>query len=326
MIELPALFAVRPADWFARGGVLTLGALGVDALSFGCETDDLELLTRLKTAFHGNDPQIEQAVRDRLSAGQSHARARGEAVSEALNVPSSLLASPNLTLALEYMRAADALERPVEFYPVARRGDYHDPGLGEFSSASAIRAAVLAGRDGWRSAMPDDCAETLRRCLDEGRYARPDALDTTLIYLLRREKSLNGLCDVTEGFDNLFLRHAQTCWSREDLLEKVKCKRYTYARLNRFCAHVLMNLTRADAQAHPAPEYIRVLGFRRDAQPLMKHLRKTAALPLITDAARLKNNAFFQFERTATDLQSLSMAAPEERVAGRDMTEPVVIV
>ena len=78
VIELPALFAVRPADWFARGGVLTLGALGVDALSFGCETDDLELLTRLKTAFHGNDPQIEQAVRDRLSAGQSHARARGD--------------------------------------------------------------------------------------------------------------------------------------------------------------------------------------------------------------------------------------------------------
>lgn len=326
VIELPALFAVRPADWFARGGVLTLGALGIDVLSFGCETDDLELLTRLKTAFHGNDPSIEQAVRDRLSAGQSHARARGEAVSEALNVPSSLLASPNLTLALEYMRAADALERPVEFYPVARRGDYHDPGLGEFSSASAIRAAVLAGQGGWRSAMPDDCAETLRRCLDEGRYARPDALDTTLIYLLRREKSLNGLCDVTEGFDNLFLRHAQTCWSREDLLEKVKCKRYTYARLNRFCAHVLMNLTRADAQTHPAPEYIRVLGFRQDAQPLMKHLKKNAALPLITDAARLKNNALFQFERTATDLQSLSMAAPEERAAGRDMTEPVVIV
>ena len=58
----------------------------------------------------------------------------------------------------------------------------------------------------------------------------------------------------------------------------------------------------------------------------MKHLRETAALPLITDAARLKNNALFQFERTATDLQSLSMAAPEERAAGRDMTEPVVIV
>ncbi len=154
VIELPALFAVRPADWFARGGVLTLGALGIDALSFGCETDDLELLTRLKTAFHGNDPSIEQAVRDRLSAGQSHARARGESVSEALNVPSSLLASPNLTLALEYMRAADALERPVEFYPVARRGDYHDPSLGEFSSASAIRAAVRCAAVWTRGAMP----------------------------------------------------------------------------------------------------------------------------------------------------------------------------
>ena len=311
VVELPALFAVRPADQFARGGVLTLGALGIDALSFGCETDDLALLTRLKTAFHGNDPQIEQAVRDRLREGKSHARARGEAVAEALNVPASLLASPNVTLALEYMRAADALERPIDFYPIARRGDYHDLSLGEFSSASAIRAAVLSGQGGWQSTMPDDCA---------------DALDTTLIYLLRRAESLNGLCDVTEGFDNLFLRHAQTCAAREELLEKVKCKRYTYARLNRFCAHVLMNLTQADVLAHPAPEYIRVLGFRRDAQPLMKYLKKNAALPLITDAARLKDNALFRFERIATDLQSLSMAAPDARAAGRDMTEPIVIV
>ena len=78
VVELPALFAVRSADWFARGGVFTLGALGIDALSFGCETDDIALLLRLKNAFHGNDPQIEQAVRDRLKKGQSHARARGE--------------------------------------------------------------------------------------------------------------------------------------------------------------------------------------------------------------------------------------------------------
>ena len=87
-----------------------------------------------------------------------------------------------------------------------------------------------------------------------------------------------------------------------------------------------MNLTQADAQAHPVPEYIRVLGFRRDAQPLMKRLKKTAALPLTTDAARLKDNALFQFERRATDLQSLSMTAPDERAAGRDMTEAIVIV
>ena len=326
VVELPALFAVRSADWFARGGVFTLGALGIDALSFGCETDDIALLLRLKNAFHGNDPQIEQAVRDRLKKGQSHARARGDAVAETLNVPPALPARPNITLALEYMRAADAFNRPLEFYPIARRGDYHDLSLGEFSSASAIRAAVLAGRDGWQSAMPDDCAELLERCLSSGRYARPDALDTALIYLLRRGEPLSGLCDVAEGFDNLFLRHAQTCATRIELLENVKCKRYTYARLNRFCAHALLNLTQADAQAHPAPEYIRALGFRRDAQPLMKHIKENASLPLITDAARLKDSALFRFERGATDLQALSMAAPDARAAGRDMTEPIVIV
>ena len=326
VVELPSLFAVRSADWFARGGVLTLGALGIDALSFGCETDDLPLLTNLEAAFHGGNPDIEQAVRDRLKSGQSHARARGEAVAEALGVSTALLSLPNVTLALEYMHAAKSLDKMPEFYPIARRGDYHDLQLGEFASASAIRAAILGKQNGWQYALPTDCADVLYNCLVQGRYARPDALDTTLIYLLRRAGSLNELCDVTEGFDNLFLNNAQNCTTREELLNKVKCKRYTYARLNRFCAHVLMNLTKADTEAHPAPEYVRVLGFRRDAQPLMKYLKKNASLPLVTDASRLKDNALFRFERIATDLQSLSMASPNARAAGRDMTEPIVIV
>ena len=35
VFELPALFAVRTADAFARGGVAILDGLGADALSFG---------------------------------------------------------------------------------------------------------------------------------------------------------------------------------------------------------------------------------------------------------------------------------------------------
>ena len=47
VFELPALFAVRTADAFSRGGVAILGGLGVDALSFGSETDDRVLLSLL---------------------------------------------------------------------------------------------------------------------------------------------------------------------------------------------------------------------------------------------------------------------------------------
>ena len=47
VFELPAPFAVRTADFFARGGVGVLAGLHCDVLSFGCETEDVKLLQTL---------------------------------------------------------------------------------------------------------------------------------------------------------------------------------------------------------------------------------------------------------------------------------------
>ena len=55
VFELPALFAIRSADAFARGGVGVLGGLGVDALSFGSELMDLSLIEKLAD-IHKKEP------------------------------------------------------------------------------------------------------------------------------------------------------------------------------------------------------------------------------------------------------------------------------
>lgn len=44
VFELPALYAIRTADVFARGGVAILSGIGADVLSFGSETADMHLL------------------------------------------------------------------------------------------------------------------------------------------------------------------------------------------------------------------------------------------------------------------------------------------
>ena len=155
-----------------------------------------------------------------------------------------------------------------------------------------------------------------------------ERLDSLLLYRLRAAKSdeLAALCDVSEGLDRLFIKHAEAALSREDLLSRVKSKRYTHARLSRLCAQALLNLTREDVLAHPVPEYARVLGFRRDAAPLLTHLKGTSSLPLVTDALRLRESALFRFDRVASDLQALAMENPAFRAAGRDFTEQIVIV
>ncbi len=320
VVELPALFAVRSADWFARGGVETLCALGADCISFGCETDDAQLLTRIADAAEAEDPPLREAIRSGLSEGKTLARARGEALEGRLGLPEGFLDQPNLALALEYLRAARGRMVPI---PVLRRGAYHDDALSPLASASAIRQVLLAGGDA-SIALPDSCAELLKHaCL-----ARPEALDRPLLYALRgmSQEAASALWDAGEGLDRRLVKAAAVTGTREALIGAVKCKRYTYARISRLCAAALLGLTKELAAAHPQPEYIRVLGFSRAAAPLLSHIKEHSALPLVTDPMRLMDNALFSFERRATDLQSLCMEDPACRAAGRDLTERMPVV
>jgi hypothetical protein len=52
--------------------------------------------------------------------------------------------------------------------------------------------------------------------------------------------------------------------------------------------HILLNLTQEDYKAYQGEEripYLRVLGFRKEAEPLLSEVKKHASCPMITKAA-----------------------------------------
>ena len=324
VVELPALFAVRSADFFALGGVKILSGLGAQAISFGCETDDLPLLNRILDVLSAEDEEMKEAIRLRLAEGQSHVRARGEAAAQRLGVDASVLSQPNTALALEYMRVNRTLEHPMEIHIVRRTAGYHDQTVHALASASAIRAAMSRNEiELLRDSMPGSAYELLKKALP-GRIADMTRLDALLIDRLRT-LPVAALPDTGEGLDNRALKCAEECGSRETLLQALKCKRYTHARLSRLCAHALLGLTQELAASHPEPTYARVLGFRRDAAPLLAHL-KNAPMPPTVRASALKDDPIFTLERRATDLQSLCFPDENARRANRDLTEKMLII
>lgn len=328
VIELPCLFAVRSADAFARGGICILSALGADAVSFGCETDDLPLLNRILDAADQEEEALSAAIRLRLEQGQSHARARGEALAERLDIPSALLNQPNTVLALEYLRANRALTSPMEVHPVRRGEGYHDLSLHAMASASAIRAQVRERNVGaLRGVMPESAFEQLQASMP-GRLADMSRLDALLMDRLRTmtPEALRALPEVNEGLEHRVIRCAQQAGSRETLLTLLKCKRYTHARLSRLCAHAMLGMTARLAAAYRTPPYARVLGLRREAMPLLARLDRTARLPLVTLASALREEEVFSLERRATDLQSLCFEEEHARAAGRDLTERLIVL
>ena len=140
------------------------------------------------------------------------------------------------------------------------------------------------------------------------------------------EDALAALPGCGEGLEKRIIRCAKEAATQAELLDALKCKRYTHARLNRLCAHALLGLTQDLADRHPLPEYARLTGMRKDARPLMAELKARSRLPIVSDAAQLADNEIFRLECRATDLRALQMNNPAERKAGQEFTQKFVMV
>ena len=327
VLELPARFACAPAPDFAGGGVSLLSALGVVThLSFGCEPSALSLLSAATPLFKAESPAFSAALQTHLANGLPYPRARALAAEQIAGIPADLLAQPNAALALEYLQALPETIVPV---PVARQGSgYHDAALSALSSATAVRAALARGdlADAL-SAVPSP--EILQTAEKSGFVHEEEALTQALLYRLRTASpaELSALYGMDEGLENRFLAAAQNCSTRETLLEQIKTKRYTHARLSRLCAYALLNLTRDFAQTHRTPDYARVLGFRKSAAPLLKEIKRHGSIPLVTKAADFdRSNPLFALDVRAQNLWSLGVLNPSLRVSGRDFTTSPVML
>ena len=320
VFELPTLFAARPAEAFARGGVAILGGLGVDVLSFGSETADLKLIEKLADIREKEPTSVSNAIQEGLSAGMTYARARGEAVSAYLDIPAERLNRPNLILATEYVRAMRQFAPAMEAVAIPRRGGYHDEALGEFASATAIRAAFDRGE-----------LDRALECVPEPARQRPDrlhAMDDLLLQGLWRMdiKAMAALPDMSEGLEHRLYSASRSAATRLELLERLKCKRYTHARLSRMLLHAALGVTQAEVEAHPAPTYARLIGARQDAGPLLKELKQRSTLPIAANARELREDPVFELECRATDLWALLHDDPEHRRPGREYTERFVSI
>lgn len=144
VLEIPAAFSTASAHEFAAYGVALLSAIGVDAVVFGSECGQIEILKQAAYALNHESAEFQERLRKGLKAGLTYPQARAKAL-EMEDTWASVLSSPNNILGIEYLRAAEDLHSPMEFYTISREGSgYHEDALSEakFPSASAIRGIV----------------------------------------------------------------------------------------------------------------------------------------------------------------------------------------
>ena len=154
VFELPSMFAVSSAEYFASGGVRLLHALGCDAISFGTSHTQVEELVSIAKAL--DHPSTQESLRIFLTQGYSYGTALRKAVQglhlesnglETSNHMSILDSDPNTILGIEYIRALHRYHIELDIIPMKRTSSHHNPTLDDsLPSGTALRSAIYSSK------------------------------------------------------------------------------------------------------------------------------------------------------------------------------------
>lgn len=337
VIELPVVAATASAETFARTGVSILAATGiVTHLGFGCETNDLQLLDSLATLFSEEPANYQELlssyIKEGLSYPSARARAAGEIFSQMDVDLESILNNPNNILAIEYLKALKQLELNIQPCPILRQGNqYHASDLtGDMSSATAIRSHIIDSSSDttyvW-SQFPEQAGQVLKQYFENYCPVEENDFSTLLHYKLHLAKgSFSDYYDCKGALANRITNYLESYTTFSDFVDVLKTKNQTYTGISRILTHVLLDIKEEHAQHLKATDfapYIRVLGFRKEANTLLTAL-KASSIPIITkladgqqeilslgadDALAISRNELLQTDITSSQIYDVARTA-----------------
>jgi predicted nucleotidyltransferase len=329
VLELPVLWSTASAELFANAGISLFEKTGcVNGICFGAESGDLALLRRIADVLADEPADLKASLKYNLKSGSTFPKAREAALlsyfsgsagqdgalpvsAEAL---SSLLASPNNILALEYLKALRRRASSITPYLLKREGAaYHETsirsGASEVpASASAIRHTLFADAAGacgnsadrasedsadgiLRHAMPQEALAILQDYRADFPLLCADDFSSILGYLLLSSSAtqLARTADSSPEFANRMQNQLPYYTSFSSFASRLKSKEMTLTRINRILLHSILGITSSDYACGNALDkipYLRILGFRKSAAPLLAALKASAAVPLITRSSQ----------------------------------------
>lgn len=313
VIELPSLFAVSSAEFFAGGTITLLNRLGIiDYLSFGSESGDMTKLNACAQMLLTEPETYRTALSHLLKKGLSFPAARYQAFlntrpfSENQSYGETpllseedvleLFSSPNNILGLEYCKALLATKSRIMPITVKRQGGgYHEQNLQNgslpFSSASSIRNTLADTGRQIRQHVPCNVYQLFEENNLFQEFLTCNDFSLPLYYKLlsEREKGFSAYLDCTEDISDKICRYLPDYKDYAGFCALLKSKDLTYTRISRILLHILLDLKTPESFRKPLSDrelsvpYARLLGFKREASPLLSSIKKSSLIPLISN-------------------------------------------
>ncbi|KIP00747.1 nucleotidyltransferase [Levilactobacillus brevis] len=272
VVELSGAAALQPAHLFAQGAIAVLATLKCQWLVFGTEHPDMDYDCLM--AHLPSDPVIFKRF------DQTYASLFQGYLREQTGIT---LSAANDILGFFYAVANQQQGQPLQLVPLARRGSQHNDTAvmqgTNYASATAIRAASLAGD--WATVQPVVPAKTLALLQQESLISWADFWPLLRYQLISAPVTdMRQRYQITEGVEYRLKRAALEATTFADFMRIVKTKRYTYTRLQRQAAYLLLQAL--PEEMRPQPQYLRVLGYSKQGQAYLHQIKKHVALPLVS--------------------------------------------
>lgn len=259
VVELSMLYGSQSADTFSDASIKILNELGVEKIIFGSESNDIEYLTKLAK----KQLECDLDVKEYLNKGLNYPTSLNKALESNVNTPNDILG-------ITYIKTILKNKYNMEAISIKRTNDYHDiKSNEEIISASNIRDKIKKNIN-------------ISPYLPNTEYINninEDLLFNLLKYKIISCDDLSIYLTVDEGIENKLKKEINNCNNLDELIKKIKSKRYTYNRLRRMLMHILVGIKKCDTNLEI--KYIRLLGFNENGKDYINKIKKNT-IPILT--------------------------------------------
>ena len=353
VLELPLIYGIRSAEYFATGALTLLEKTGVvDSFVFGSESGELKPLSFAADILSKEPKYFQKRLQHYLNQGQSFPGARQKALLDTVKKQNTQISTqkinqavqkPNNILGIEYLKALKNHNLSLKPITIKRIGsDYHEKNIkGEISSATSIRKIIYEKNNISiiKNLLPKKCYELLNRDMKKGLIPiKKEKLGTMILTKLRTisKKELKKFAELKNGLDNRIYKFALKCGNFKELIEKIQTRSFTNTRIQRNLLHILFDIREKDFNTldEYGPLYLRVLGFNNTGKKLLSKIKNKSSLPIITcPTDYLKNIKTrdpdplikqISYDILATDIYSLLYKKSKKRKARGDFYHQII--
>lgn len=341
VIELPTVYALQPAEYFAMGAVGILHGIGANYISYGTEArtpHQRQVVDEfVQIANSGKShPIFEDYIRDYIHQGHSLPAARLMAfkhLTQYKDEADIVLKSPNAILETAYLGAIQRWQSAIEPLPVPRIGDdYHQAApTSPTTSATAIREMITAEED-YSSYMPDASAALMAEYIAQHDYVIQND-DFFPILQHGVATSPERLTYIPDGSDELchrILNALPASLSYEEFVDNVRTRRYSTARVMRAMMHLILGINAGliEQVRQYLPLYARILGVRANQRDAIGAIVQQSRIHVVTSPAKYSgasplHDAIFQKDIHAANAYYIAHNRPERY--NSDYTQGLII-